>query len=318
MRNSLLFLLLANAVAVPALAADERDFRAARRDAARAERAEARAEAPEARSERTGARSQPSTRGDRPISMRSVEGGESDQPVLRSAVREPVAERRAPRAVEIESARPTLELRREPAPQRAERRGPRIVEVDSPRPALEQRTGTDTVREWRRAEREGARSPALVEQRTDIGWEPLRKRKEQSEGTDSAMRRAPFVSRVPREGTQPPTRAEARPARLTTSHWRGDWRSDRRFDWRSHRRRHRSLFHFGFYYDPFGWSYRPYFIGWRLWPSYYRSSYWLHDPWAYRLPYAPPGYRWIRYYDDALLVDTWDGTVVDVIRNFFW
>ena len=29
------------------------------------------------------------------------------------------------------------------------------------------------------------------------------------------------------------------------------------------------------------------------------------------LPYAPPGYRWIRYYDDALLVDTWDGTVVD-------
>ena len=38
----------------------------------------------------------------------------------------------------------------------------------------------------------------------------------------------------------------------------------------------------------------------------------------YRLPYAPPGYRWIRYYDDAMLIDTWDGTVVDVIRDFFW
>jgi Ni/Co efflux regulator RcnB len=38
----------------------------------------------------------------------------------------------------------------------------------------------------------------------------------------------------------------------------------------------------------------------------------------YRLPFAPPGYRWIRYYDDALLIDTWDGQVVDVIYDFFW
>jgi Ni/Co efflux regulator RcnB len=105
---------------------------------------------------------------------------------------------------------------------------------------------------------------------------------------------------------------------FTANNWRNHWRSDHRYDWRDHRRRHRSLFHFGFYSDPFGWSYRPYSIGWRLWPSYYRSSYWLNDPWMYRLPYAPPGYRWIRYYDDALLIDTWDGTVVDVIRDFFW
>jgi Ni/Co efflux regulator RcnB len=55
-----------------------------------------------------------------------------------------------------------------------------------------------------------------------------------------------------------------------------------------------------------------------MWPSYYRSSYWLSDPWRYRLPYAPPGYRWIRYYDDLVLVDTWDGRVVDVIYDFFW
>ena len=41
------------------------------------------------------------------------------------------------------------------------------------------------------------------------------------------------------------------------------------------------------------------------------------DP-KYGLPYAPPGYQWVRYYDDALLVDTWSGQVVDVINNFFW
>ena len=38
----------------------------------------------------------------------------------------------------------------------------------------------------------------------------------------------------------------------------------------------------------------------------------------FRLPYAPAGLRWIRYYDDALLVNAWSGEVVDVIRNFFW
>ena len=72
------------------------------------------------------------------------------------------------------------------------------------------------------------------------------------------------------------------------------------------------------YYDPFGWGYQPYSIGWRMWPSYYRSNYWLNDPGQYRLPYAPPGTRWIRYYDDAILIDMWSGQVVDVIYNFFW
>ena len=129
--------------------------------------------------------------------------------------------------------------------------------------------------------------------------------------------RVPIVSNTPHEGTQPPRRVEGRHtnwASWSTSHWR----NDRKYDWKDHRRRHRSLFHFGFYSDPFGWNYRPYSIGWRLWPSYYSSRFWLNDPWQYRLPYAPPGYRWIRYYDDAILVDTWDGRVVDVIYNFFW
>jgi hypothetical protein len=28
--------------------------------------------------------------------------------------------------------------------------------------------------------------------------------------------------------------------------------------------------------------------------------------------------RWIRYYNDALLVDVYTGEVVDAIRGFFW
>jgi hypothetical protein len=131
--------------------------------------------------------------------------------------------------------------------------------------------------------------------------------------------RVPVVSNVPREGTQPPLRTTRQYGSHNQSHrWSGNWRSDHRYNWQDHRRRHRSLFRLSYYYDPFGWGYRPFSIGWRLWPSYYSSNYWINDPWQYRLPYAPAGYRWIRYYDDALLVDTWSGQVVDVIRNFFW
>ena len=133
----------------------------------------------------------------------------------------------------------------------------------------------------------------------------------------SERRPPPVVSDVPREGTQPPPVATSG-HRPSSHQWNGNWRHDHRYDWHKHRNHHRSLFRLGFYYDPFGWGYRPYSIGWRLWPSYYRSSYWLNDPWMYRLPPAYAGTRWIRYYDDALLVDTWTGEVVDVIYNFFW
>ena len=112
--------------------------------------------------------------------------------------------------------------------------------------------------------------------------------------------------------------ARRKSARVAAPQWSTNWRNNSQYDWQNHRRHHRSWFHLGFYYDPFGWGYNPYQIGWRLWPSYYSSNYWINDPWQYRLPYAPPGTRWVRYYDDAILVDMWSGQVVDVIYNFFW
>jgi Ni/Co efflux regulator RcnB len=129
--------------------------------------------------------------------------------------------------------------------------------------------------------------------------------------------RPPVVSAVPRVGTQPPLRAERR---LTARpQWTTGWRNDQRYNWSEWRRHHRSNFHLQSYRDPFGWGYQLFSIGWRLWPAYYNSSdYWINDPWMYRLPPAPPGTRWIRYYNDALLVDMWTGEVVDVIHGFFW
>jgi hypothetical protein len=128
--------------------------------------------------------------------------------------------------------------------------------------------------------------------------------------------RTPVVSNVPRPGTQPPVRVDNR--RNNAPSWSTNWRHNNKYDWYNWRKRNRSLFHLGFYYDPFGWGYQPYSIGWRLWPSYYSNRYWINDPWMYRLPYAPPGYQWIRYWNDAILVDTWTGEVVDVLYNFFW
>jgi hypothetical protein len=127
----------------------------------------------------------------------------------------------------------------------------------------------------------------------------------------------PVVSNVPRPGTQPPLRTDSR-HHNGDHHWDTNWRHNGRYDWQNYRHHHRSIFHLGLYFDPYGWGYQPFSIGWRLWPSYYGRNYWINDPWYYRLPYAPAGYVWVRYWNDALLVDTWSGTVVDVIPGFFW
>lgn len=102
-----------------------------------------------------------------------------------------------------------------------------------------------------------------------------------------------------------------------SGNWNRDWRNDRRYDWRNYRNNHRSVFHLGIYYDPFGYGYQSFDIGYRLQPFYYQQQYWI-DPGMYQLPYPPPGTMWVRYFDDALLVDMYSGQVVDVIRGFFW
>ena len=112
----------------------------------------------------------------------------------------------------------------------------------------------------------------------------------------------------------------ARGTRYSGSHrrWNNDWRGDRNYDWRNYRHRNRSIYRLGNYWDPYGSRYRRFSIGFSLFPNYYQSNYWLNDPWRYRLPPAYGPYRWVRYYDDALLVNVYTGQVVDVEHNFFW
>jgi len=105
-----------------------------------------------------------------------------------------------------------------------------------------------------------------------------------------------------------------------TRSWNRDhWRSDRRYDWQRYRYSNRNLFRLSPYYNPYrNFGYSRFSIGFFLEPLFYSQRYWIGDPYQYRLPYAPPGTQWIRYYNDVLLVDIYSGEVVDVIYDFFW
>lgn len=100
---------------------------------------------------------------------------------------------------------------------------------------------------------------------------------------------------------------------------RNDWRRDHRYNWQNYRNSHRSIYRIGRYHSPYhNHAYRRLGIGFFLGSVFYGNQYWISDPWSYRLPAVYGPYRWVRYYDDVLLVDTYTGEVVDVIYDFFW
>jgi hypothetical protein len=101
--------------------------------------------------------------------------------------------------------------------------------------------------------------------------------------------------------------------------WDRGWRNDRRYNWRGHRDRYSNYYRPGRYYAPHRRDYyRRFSVGIYLGSPYYSDRYWISDPWQYRLPEAYGPYRWVRYYDDVLLIDMRSGYVVDVIHDFFW
>jgi hypothetical protein len=101
--------------------------------------------------------------------------------------------------------------------------------------------------------------------------------------------------------------------------WNRNWRNDNRYDWQRWRGSNRNIFRIGRYYSPYrNHNYSRFSIGFQLGSGFYSDRYWISDPWQYRLPPAYAGTRWVRYYDDVLLVDLYTGEVLDVIYDFFW
>lgn len=114
--------------------------------------------------------------------------------------------------------------------------------------------------------------------------------------------------------------------------WDGRRDGDRRWDGRGPRGDHprwernryphsyqsQRRFRLGAYYPPSGFSLQLWNYGDYLPRAWYSDNYRLTDWWNYDLPMPPPGFDWVRVGPDALLIDTFTGEVVQVVRYLFW
>ncbi len=119
-------------------------------------------------------------------------------------------------------------------------------------------------------------------------------------------------------------RRDVRDARGDLREARQEYREDlndrnRRYgndDWRGWRNNNRNVYARGQWNAPF--RYQGFRTGARIGAPLFAQRYWINDPWRYRLPQVRGYQRWVRHYDDVLLVDTRRGSVLRVIRNFYW
>lgn len=95
-----------------------------------------------------------------------------------------------------------------------------------------------------------------------------------------------------------------------------DARQERREDWQDYRRAHRDVYARGNWRAPF--RYTAWNTGARLNRDYYSPRYYISDPHRYRLSTPGRDLRWVRHYNDVLLVNIRTGRVVQVNRGFFW
>jgi Ni/Co efflux regulator RcnB len=93
-------------------------------------------------------------------------------------------------------------------------------------------------------------------------------------------------------------------------------RQENREDWRDYRAKNRGFYTRGNWRAPF--AYQRFREGAQLRPNYYNSRYYIVNPSRYRLPPAAGVNRWVRHYDDALLVNVRTGRVIRVINGFYW
>lgn len=96
---------------------------------------------------------------------------------------------------------------------------------------------------------------------------------------------------------------------------RREYRQDLR-DYRQYRTSNRTAFRGPAFRANFRYQqFRP---GVRIAPNYFGQRYVVNNYRNYRLPTPGPRQVWVRHYNDMLLVNSRNGTVVRVIPNFYW
>ncbi|MGA7711756.1 MAG: RcnB family protein [Rhizomicrobium sp.] len=73
----------------------------------------------------------------------------------------------------------------------------------------------------------------------------------------------------------------------------------------------------GPYHPPQGWTAHRWAYGEILPRAYWDSQYFLADYWLFGLEVPPAGYEWVRDGDDAILVNTYTGEVLQVEYGVF-
>lgn len=93
-------------------------------------------------------------------------------------------------------------------------------------------------------------------------------------------------------------------------------RQEYREDWQDYRKDHRNVFRGQRFNAPF--KYRTFNTGVRLNSGYYAPRYYVNNYSTYRLRAPGVNQRYVRHYNDLLLVNVRNGVVVRSYRNFYW
>jgi Ni/Co efflux regulator RcnB len=94
-------------------------------------------------------------------------------------------------------------------------------------------------------------------------------------------------------------------------------RNERNQDWRAYRRTHRNVFTRPAFVWPHGYSYRRLGVGATLDRLFWGPRYQLNYG-TYRLPYPGRNREWVRYGNDAVLINVRTGRVITVYTDFFY
>jgi len=105
-------------------------------------------------------------------------------------------------------------------------------------------------------------------------------------------------------GTRPPN-WNRYPRQFDTNVYQRNYSATRHFHWRNYNR-------------PNGWYYQRWGFG-QIFPRiFWVHDYWLSDYWMFDLPIPPYGYVWVRYGDDAVLINRRTGRILQVVYGVFY
>ena len=120
-----------------------------------------------------------------------------------------------------------------------------------------------------------------------------------------------------RQAKLPTMRTDSRGFGTRPSNWNN---RPRNFDRGSYQRNATASarFHYGSYNAPRGYHYQRWSYGEYLPSMYWARDYWLTSWWLFDLAIPPYGYEWVRYGDDALLVNVYTGQILQVDYGVFY